>query len=255
LLWWDLWRWSDLASGRVHKRHPHTLYDPERSWRQRKLRLGYMAASDIREVVSIVNRHYRLPPPPEVPERLTVKYGFRHSVTFDAQGIQALGGGEAKAYTWNEVRRVRVTRMDPVRRDFWMLVIVLPDQEIILPRDSLWNSTPEEINETLVRHVSPDRIDTYIAGERLTKRQDIERELELATKKARWASAVLVACMLTILIGALVIAMGGANVLGAMRMGGLPIIAFTPVFLLMWRAERKRIDELNRWLRAAIEAE
>ena len=67
---WDVWRWTDLASGQILKLHPYTLCDPNRVWWRRKLRLGYMDSGDIEEVISVINTHYQLPPPPDVPETL-----------------------------------------------------------------------------------------------------------------------------------------------------------------------------------------
>jgi hypothetical protein len=45
---WDHWPWDHIASGRIEKRHPHTLYDPSRPWWRRRLSLEILAAADIR---------------------------------------------------------------------------------------------------------------------------------------------------------------------------------------------------------------
>jgi hypothetical protein len=130
----DHWSWDDLASGRIGKLHPYTLADPIRPWWRRRLNLGCLAADDIQAVFAVINAHYRLPPPPDLPERMTIKFGnfFRRSAVFDGKGIDLLSQGTHKAYRWDEVCGVYITRMDPLRRDFKILLIGLPDQEIDL---------------------------------------------------------------------------------------------------------------------------
>jgi len=47
---WDVWTWADFSSGRIEKRHPHTLVDPERPWWRRKLSLEYMAEKKLAKI-------------------------------------------------------------------------------------------------------------------------------------------------------------------------------------------------------------
>jgi hypothetical protein len=190
---WDLWMWADFSSGGIAKRHRYTLTDPARPWWRRKLTLDYMAEKDIAFTLGLINAHYKLPVAPPLPDDLTVRYAFRRSARLDAKGIHLQGPNEGRTYLWNEVRRVHITRMDPVRRDFWRLELVLPDREILLTVtkqngcvcNSWSGATAETINDALVRFVSPERIDVDILGEQPARRIDIEKQLAKIRKNDR----------------------------------------------------------------------
>ena len=131
---WDVWSWADISSGRIEKRHPYTLVDPKCPWWRRKLSLEYMTRADISHTMEVINTYYQLPTAPQVPDILEIKYGaFRRRLArFDSKGVHLQGGRDMRQYLWSEVRRVHVTRMDPLRHDFKSLELVLPDREIEL---------------------------------------------------------------------------------------------------------------------------
>ena len=132
-LWlWDSWSWDAFASGRVAKQGRHTFHDPARPWWCRKLRLDHIASNELKELVREINSHYRLPPPPSLPEAITIKYGYWRSTTFDARGVHHAIRGQPREYFWSEVSRIRITRLEPVRRDFEKLQIFLPEEELLL---------------------------------------------------------------------------------------------------------------------------
>ncbi len=87
---WDLWTWDDLASGRIPKMHVYVLADPARPWWRRRLNLGCMAADDIQTVLAAINARYRLPPPPDLPDRLAITWGFRQRAVLDHNGLELL---------------------------------------------------------------------------------------------------------------------------------------------------------------------
>ena len=69
------------------------------------------------EVMAGINVHYRLSPPPDVAERLIVKWGtlFRNRAALDDGGIDLLVQGKSAFHSWSEVRRVSIVRSDPLR--------------------------------------------------------------------------------------------------------------------------------------------
>ena len=186
--WGDPWTWADFASGRIEKRHPYTLFDPARPWWRRRLSLTHMAATDIARTMQRINTYYRLPSPPQLPDVLEIKYGFRRAAQFDASGIYLQEAHGFWEYLWSDVRRVHITRMDPVRRDFKSLEITLPDKEIelkLISHDygtspSWQGATAEVVNEFLVRCLTDARIETDVVGERPARRIDVEKQLAKA---------------------------------------------------------------------------
>jgi len=244
---WDLWPWADISSGRIEKRHPYMLLDPERPWWRRRLSLGFMASGDIGRTMELVNAHYLLPPPPKVPDSVEIKYGnfFRRSARLDAIGIHVHTRKEDRQYLWGEVARVHITRMDAVRRDFARLEIVLPDREIELAlitheygTSPTWRgATAEIVNEVLVRHVPADRIDQDIRGERPARRIDVEKLLAKARERRRGPRR----CMLMFMPPLVAILIWMAvmdSMLRAAFMTGMIAIFIVPLYIaVQWRLQ------------------
>ena len=196
LLRWDLWTWQDIVSGRIKKGDGHALRDPTRPWWRRTLGYNSMARTDIVVVMQWINKYYQLPPPPELPDVLEIKYGtlFRRRARFDFKGVHLHGAQELHEYLWSQVRRVHITRIDPVRRDFRRLEIVLPDQEIELSLVSTQGGTSlrwrgadaEVIAEFLARYVPSEHVDVDIVAGRPSRKTDVVRQVQRAQERYRY---------------------------------------------------------------------
>jgi len=257
LFHWDSWEWVDFSTGRVCKLHPYTLCDPERPWWRRKLHLNYMASADIQEVISAINRHYQLPPPPVVPATLTIKYGFRRSATFDHDGIHLMIGRSSHEYTWREIRKVHVTRMDPIRRDFKDLLITLPDHEIELKlitheggTTPTWRgATGEVINEFLFQAVETERIHILIAGEAFTTREHIEKKLSQVEKIKR-DLGIMVAIGIALIVATVVWAAIAEGIFTAILLAVMGVIFAGPIVVFAFRSLTKQIQDLKSTLKS-----
>jgi len=255
----DSWTWTEIASGRIRKSYAYTLLDPNRPWWRRKLSLDYYY-DDIPEIWAAVNAHYQLPPPPTLGESLTVKYGFRRSVTLDRSGIQLFVRGAPHMYLWREVRLAHFTRMDPLRRDFKSLELTLPDQTIQWKLSSTqygtyptWRgATSEEISEFLLHHLAPDQIDTSIAGEPPKKREYIEKKLRAAKNQKR-QFVIILAILLPLLIGTLIWMAIGESVVKAVFMAAFSAILFGPVLVFLYRSNSKQIADLESRLDSLVD--
>ncbi len=125
----DFWSWDDIASGKISKSRSELLYDSSRPFWHRSLN-SHLSIEDYNEVLAAINEHYLLPPAPEIPETLTVKYGFRNKATFDQSGVHLVSRKQIHHhYKWNDILDVHITRRDPKSRNFRTIVITLPDQE------------------------------------------------------------------------------------------------------------------------------
>lgn len=253
LLGWDRWRWSDFAAGRIRKQYPCTFVDPERPWWRRKLRFGFMAGDDVKVVLERINAHYRLPPPPQLPHALRVKYGFRRSAALDATGVHVLASGEPTEYLWSDVRRVHITRIDPIRRDFKTCEVFLPDREIALKivshqggtSPSWRGATPEMVSEFLSRHVPAERIDVDIQGERPARREDAEKQLKQA-REAERALRILFRVFTPVLAALLVWTAVAESVWKAVVMTAMCTVPPGAVFISICRLSRKHTRELEK---------
>ena len=242
---WDLWTWADFSSGRIEKRSHWILFDPQRPWWRRRLQLGFMAPADISRTMKLINAHYRLPAAPKLPAAVVIKYGtfFRRSVRFDSKGIHVQGPNEAREYLWSEVRRVHITRLDPLRRDFSSLEIVLPDREIELTRNrqrnalsSNWRGATEEtINEVLERHAPAARIEKDVRGERPARRSDLEKQLATARKIVRNFRRCLLIIVLLVVVSFIWMAVA-ESVLKALFTAGLLAVFYGPIW---WGFQRE----------------
>ena len=182
LFGWDLWSWDDIAAGRIQKGPPFVLIDPRRPWGRRKLSMQSMTPTDRNWISDRINTLYRLPAPPELPESVEVQtVPLAKKMRLDADGLQMMHKRQWLRYTWSDVRRVRITRAEPLRRDYVRLLIVLPDREIHLAR----GVRPEVVSTFVERYAPADRIDVDIDGQRPARRCDVEKLLERHDKEVR----------------------------------------------------------------------
>jgi hypothetical protein len=252
---WDMWSWSDLASGHIEKRHGYTLVDPQRPFWRRSLEIGCMAKEDIRLVMELINTHYRLSPAPELPDELEMKYGtfFRRSAQFDRNGIHLSESKQPVDFLWSDVRRLHITRMDPLRRDFQRLELVLPDREIELKfmkhgSSPNWKGVTSELLSTFFeQYVLPERIDRDIFGERPSRRIDAERELSEAVKNYRNFCRCNLLTM-PFLIGTLIWMAVFKSVMLAVVMSLLSFVYIMPIYYMIYRESHSRRLNLEQQL-------
>lgn len=255
---WDLWSWDDLASGKIQKHHPFTLVDPLRPWWRRKLNLDCMGDDDIQQVIRGINLRYRLPPPPQVAESLDIKYGFLRSAKLDALGIHVTTYGKTHQYAWDDVERLRITRMEPLRRNFKSIALSLPNCVIKLnlvekqdKASHLWRgATAEEINEFLLAHVPEDIIDIDIFGQRPSKSIDVEEELKQC-KDNNWGYRLFIWFISLLLIFLFIMTAADNGVINALAATAAFSVLVAP-FYLFWFAQKKehrrRTKKLETWL-------
>jgi hypothetical protein len=205
---WNLWTWGEFATGRIRKEKSFTLRDPET---KRELCLDSLGDEDRKEVMARINEHYRLPPAPEVPLQVTIRYGFRRKAFLDSKGIRIECRGQSRDYPWSAVQGVRLWRWDPLRRDFRSVLIILPDQEIKILKNSAGSSSNsyqfpgtslEQVNELLYRHLPADKIEVTIIGDLLVKPEHIEREIKEREEAMRplWVAPIVFGALFATLV-------------------------------------------------------
>jgi hypothetical protein len=247
---WDKWTWSDFASGRIQKPGPCALYDPARPLGRRTLYLPWLAADDLCEVLAAINVHYRLPPPPDVAERLAIKWGtfYRNRVGLDDGGIDLLVQGKSAFHTWSEVRRVSIVRSDPLRRDFRFMHIEIDGKviewKVISGRPNWQGATAEQLNEYCLNRIPAEKVAISTEYERAdrsyarSKLRDAEQSLRASTICTAICLPALIVCL-----GFMAIACG---VLKASMMAAFCLITVGPFCAASLVSARKRIEELRR---------
>lgn len=123
--------------------------------------------------VSAIIEAFRVRPAvPGLPNELHVRYVFRREAFIEPSGLVLLHRGEAKRYSWRDVRHLRIRRRSHDRRDFSSLELILPDQTVtfrILHQNGQtarsWTvpagvhpASPDVLAEALRRYVPEDRI-------------------------------------------------------------------------------------------------
>lgn len=254
LVWWDVWTWDELASGRIRKLHSFTLCGPLRPWTRRKLRFDFLNSADRQMVVAVINTCYRLPPPPELPAKLTIKSGWRRSAVLDHNGLHLFERDRPFEYTWRDVRRVHLTRWDELRRDFQGLVLTLPDREIAWKvgpcGERAWRgATTEELNEFILKYVEADRITVSVRKEALPTRESIEQQ-QHALEKSRREMTCGLTIVLVLLAAFLVWIAIVDGLFGALVMGGLLGLLFAPWIVLAWWSRRWELSSLQARLKS-----
>jgi hypothetical protein len=244
----DDWRWDDFASGRVEKHYQFMLLDPERPWWRRKLVLDSLLDADRQQVLAALNRHYRLPAAPPLPESLTIRFRLNGTATFARHGIQVAERGQPADYRWADVQHLHIARGDALRRDFAELNLVLPVREIELRMvthqggtSPTWRgATAEEINNFLLAHVPEERVSVDTAGQRPHAQRDVEREAQRLRGNLKQFALGMAVCGL-LSFGALVWLAVEGPLIRTLWM----IVPFALVALVAWAIWRRQVHELR----------
>lgn len=250
LVGWDLWSWSDFASGRIHKRDPFAFVDPARPWWGRQLWLGLESSADTKRLIGLINKHYRFPPPPVVRRELTITHGLFRTCFLGERGIELSKRSlkhkaiERRRHSWNDVLRVHITRRDPLRRDFVRLEIVLPDEEVILRAEAWRGASREELNEFLHQHVAPERMEIDIEGERPARRSDAQREFDAFNKEQR-SFRYMIPTLFGLLVALLLFVAIAKSPMAALILGAVHGVLIGP---LCWGVARSRRQKANMLL-------
>lgn len=261
LFWWDLWLWNDLASGRIQKIYPYTLKDPKRAWWNRTLRLSFMEPQDNQNVMTAINKHYKLPPAPVVPDELVLKSRFGQDITFSREGITVKMRKASKCYPWSKVLSIRIIRMDAIRRDFKSLEIELPDQQLEFQyfsqqggTSTSWtDATAEEINEYVFIHADQNVIKVLTVYALKTDRVSLQQKLEKAEKSQRSIPAALLVLILLMVVTFLMFFYSDGLFPALVMVGvlGFPILLVGHTY----RDLRKYVEDLKNQLKAIDEKE
>jgi hypothetical protein len=253
LVRWELWPWEDFATGAIHKRHPISLIDRRRPLWRRRIRLDVMQRADWTHVLARVNQVYRLPPAPDLPAALELHSGYRRVIRL-GDGVQITVRGLQRSYSWHDVVRLRIVRMDPLRRDFQVLQLFLPDDEIRLRYETHqggsspgWRGADAEvINEFLLAKLPRSIVDIELFGERPSRKVDVERLLagvKVNPPYFRTCCGILLALAAALIV---VVAMNDGlwKALGVTLLSG----AYAGIFALVLQSIRKRRLELKKQL-------
>lgn len=198
------WTWEDFASGHIRKLGD-TILDPNRPVLHQTLNLHMLGEEDRQRVLCSINAFYELPPAPELPKKLTFKFGFRRNATLSGKGIRIRQGKTTKKYAWDEVQHVCIMREEPRRRDFTFLGIVLPDREIAWDAGAGSQQAMEQrelINEFLCDHLPPEKIEIGVDGKQTTSRFYLERKINAVKREMRRYLLEASAAVLLFVLGA-----------------------------------------------------
>ncbi len=129
LLRWDLWPWQAFEGGHVrHGRLGDEVTYPEKSWYWRTISASLLGEASREAFEAAVALFRILPPPPELPDVLMVKYGLRARLELSAEGVRLLAHRHdvGELVPWAEVVKAEVLRSSHARLDFVTLNLHLP---------------------------------------------------------------------------------------------------------------------------------
>jgi len=242
LFFWNRWTWADLSSGRITKHFPYTLYDPERPWLQRTLNYGAVGDEFVQQVAAEINKHYKLPPPPNLPESLTINLGFRRTAEFNTEGIALTSKSVQRLRPWSEVSEVYIVRLDPLRRDFYRILFVFPDEDVKLHL----REDAELINEFVRQGVAADRVFQSIMGDPPTRRRTMEAALKQTKELTQFLKVMLTIGTIAI-TGLFVFATtkGVVEIALCAAAFSAPILLGVPMAVRALRQFRRQVRELQ----------
>jgi hypothetical protein len=128
---WDLWPWEAFEQGLVrHGKLGDQLTYPARSWYWRTISASLLGDANRAVYEAVVARYRVPPPPPDLPETLTLKLPILATLELTADGIRVTGhrNYSDKLISWKEVVKADVLRASHDRPDFVTLELHLPGQ-------------------------------------------------------------------------------------------------------------------------------
>jgi hypothetical protein len=125
---WDLWPWEAFEGRRVrYGRLGDQLTYPEKPWHSRTISASLLGERNRATFETIVRRYHVPPPPPDVPEELTLRLPMRRTIELSPDGVRLVGPREdGRLVPWQDVVRAEVIRATHDRPDFATLEVHLP---------------------------------------------------------------------------------------------------------------------------------
>ena len=274
---WDLWPWEAFEQGKVRcgKLGDQLTY-PEKSWYWRTISSSVLGEENRFAYETIVGRYRVPPPPPVVPEALTLKNPLYGTLELSAAGVRRIGRGESgdKVIPWREIVKADVVRYSHDRPDFTTLDLHLPDRPKpvrLIRRDGAMNwsgADAEVVSLFLQRHLDDGRFqvtalrgpptDVAETDRRLARLDTVEQQLR-KTKRFLWYLSV----SGTVIMSVVILALGNrpnpmnwgradwidaATVVGLLSSSfGFHIVLHYVVDYFRRRDLRRERDEVLRW--------
>ena len=121
---WDLWPWEAFEEGKVrHGQAGDQLTFPEKRWYWRTISTSLLSEADRTAFEAVVRRYRVPPPPPDLPEVVSLRQGLRTELELSPAGVRV---GEGAIVPWGEVVQVELVRANHDRSDFVTLDLQLP---------------------------------------------------------------------------------------------------------------------------------
>jgi hypothetical protein len=277
LVRWDLWPWEAFEGGHIrHGRLGDQLTYPTKGWYWRTISTSVLRKPDRAAFERAVARFRIPPPPPHLPDVLSVKYGLRARFELSADGVRLIAHRHdaGELFPWPQVVKVELVRSTHDRPDFVALFLHLPGlaDPVRLARPQghpTWSGADAEVIALyLERHLDNGRfvvtalsgppIDVQEADRRLAQLDKSEHELQRANR-VLWYLYLGAILVMTVVLAdvwnrpnpmnwrlqdwiAVSIALGGATV-----STGLLAVTQLGVVYFRLRDMRRERGELIRW--------
>ncbi|MFO0809532.1 MAG: hypothetical protein U0746_12975 [Gemmataceae bacterium] len=212
---WDVWPWEAFAAGAIRQGTGRDSYVyPAKSWWYRYLHLEFLAPAD-REAVARRIRDVWRPPPLDLPDEITARFGLFRRLTLSSEGVRLARGRRVEGrYDWADVARVSVQRLDHTRRDCRELTLTMagrdqPVRLVTLRRDRNWNGADADVVVALLqKYVPADRFElTALYGPPLSvaevdrREALVDRQREEFRRYDRVVTPMFVVVVVSLLVG------------------------------------------------------
>lgn len=209
-LWsWDLWSWDEFADGRIGRAFYKGSYSSERRpWWRKNVHLSVLEDVDAERIDSLIRRIWVAPPPPEVPEQVSIRLGWPGSrtLTFTPETLISRRRRSVTEVSWSDVVEVEIWRLEADRQDFRTLRIRTLTFEALLRRHTHqgqiiqnWSgATSEPISAAVAQFVPPQKVRDFSIQGPPRNLEELNARIERVIKPHREA---LILCRWTPWVG------------------------------------------------------